>query len=181
MLNCRSLDSKKTLTTGRNSNHHMKTIVIGLGNPILGDDGIGWRVVDQLEQELQIQNLISEDSQIELECLAVGGLTLMEHLIGYERAILVDAITTGNVPDGTIRTFPIEALPNLAIGHFSSAHDTTLQNAIKMGLQMGAILPQRIEIVAIEAQQIHDFSEELSIPVSKALPEAVKTIKELLL
>ena len=159
----------------------MKTIVIGLGNPILGDDGIGWRVVEQVTEELEKLPQNGESETIETECLAVGGLTLMEHLIGYERAILVDAITTGKVPDGTVRSFPIEALPNLAIGHFSSAHDTTLQNAIDMGRRMGAQLPEEIEIVAIEAQQIYDFSEELSAPVSKALPEAVKTVKELLL
>ena len=159
----------------------MKTIVIGLGNPILGDDGIGWRVVEKVTQELEEHPPNGNSGTIETECLAVGGLTLMEHLIGYERAILVDAITTGKVPDGTVRSFPIEALPNLAIGHFSSAHDTTLQNAIDMGRRMGAQLPKEIEIVAIEAQQIYDFSEELSAPVSNALPEAVKTVKELLL
>jgi len=159
----------------------MKTIVIGLGNPILGDDGIGWRVVEQVTEELENRPQNGNSGTIETECLAVGGLTLMEHLIGYERAILVDAITTGKVPDGTVRSFPIEALPNLAIGHFSSAHDTTLQNAIDMGRRMGAQLPEEIEIVAIEAQQIYDFSEELSTPVSNALPKAVKTVKELLL
>jgi hydrogenase maturation protease len=159
----------------------MKTIVIGLGNPILGDDGIGWRVVEQVTEEMEAGPQNGNSETIETECLAVGGLTLMEHLIGYERAILVDAITTGKVPDGTVRSFPIEALPNLAIGHFSSAHDTTLQNAIDMGRRMGAQLPEEIEIVAIEAQQIYDFSEELSAPVSNALPKAVKTVKELLL
>jgi len=156
----------------------MKTIVIGLGNPILGDDGIGWRVVEQVQKEIKQQKQI--DSEIIFECLSIGGLTLMEHLIGYERAILVDAITTGNTPDGTIRTFPIEALPNLAIGHFSSAHDTTLQNAIEVGRKMGAEIPYNIDIVAIEAQQIYDFSEDLSNQVRKALPKAVKTVKELI-
>ncbi len=159
----------------------MKTIVIGLGNPILGDDGVGWRVVQQVEKETRKQNQINNDSEIIFECLAVGGLTLMEHLIGYERAILVDAITTANVPDGTVRTFPIERLPNLAIGHFSSAHDTTLQNAIVMGRKMGAKIPYHIDIVAIEAQQIYEFSEELSDQVCQAIPKAVKTVKELLL
>jgi len=156
----------------------MKTIVIGLGNPILGDDGIGWRVVEQVQNKYVDQNQI--DTEITFECLSIGGLTLMEHLIGYDRAILVDAITTGNAPDGTIRSFPIEALPNLAIGHFSSSHDTTLQNAIEVGRKMGAKIPYNIDIVAIEAQQIYDFSEELSEQVRQALPKAVKTVREMI-
>ena len=36
----------------------MKTIVIGLGNPILGDDGIGWRVVEQVQKEIKQQKQI---------------------------------------------------------------------------------------------------------------------------
>ena len=166
----------------------MKTIVIGLGNPILGDDGIGWRVAEQVEKQLSNHNHLKtsyddlqDNNQIEIECLAVGGLTLMEHLIGYDRAIIIDAITTGKAPLGTVRSLPLEDLPNQAFGHCSSAHDTTLQNALQVGRSMGAKLPDQIDLVTIEAQQVYDFSEELSPPIATALPEAVQTAMELLI
>jgi hydrogenase maturation protease len=178
--------------TAGNSNWHsgMKTIVIGLGNPILGDDGIGWRVAEQVEKRLLEGNHASVTSSetngrrasdsIEFECLSLGGLSLMEFMIGYDRAILIDAIKTGKAPLGTVSHFPITELPNRAIGHFSSAHDTTLQNAIEVGRSMGAQLPQEIIVVAVEAQFIYDFSEQLSAPIAASLPEAVETVMELL-
>jgi hydrogenase maturation protease len=169
----------------------MKTIVIGLGNPILGDDGVGWRVAEQVEKQLRQEDASVHTSDperkqfstnhIEIDCLAVGGLTLMEHLIGYDRAILIDAMTSGKAPQGTVSCFPLDELPNLAIGHLSSAHDTTVQNAIQVGRSLGAQLPDQIDVVAIEAQQVYDFSEQLSPPVAAALPEAVETVMELLL
>jgi len=47
--------------------------VIGLGNPILGDDGVGWVVVHEIESRIG-----------EVDHLSLGGLSLMERLIGYE-------------------------------------------------------------------------------------------------
>jgi hydrogenase maturation protease len=153
----------------------MKTIVIGLGNPILGDDGIGWRVVEML-----VPHLPAGSAAPVVECLALGGLSLMERLIGYERAIIVDAILTHQHPIGAVTTFPLQDLPNRAIGHLSSAHDTTLQNALEVGRSYGASLPQLIDIVAIEAGNVYDFSESLSAPVAAAAPLAVDRVLTLL-
>ena len=74
------------------------TLIIGLGNPILGDDGAGWRVAQEVRSRLG--GLHSE--QVDIECLSVGGLGLMEHMIGYRRAIIVDAITTGEGSEGDL-------------------------------------------------------------------------------
>ena len=168
----------------------MKTIVIGLGNPILGDDGIGWRVAEQVEKRLlessqkdassPDKNGKHSSDSIDVEYLSLGGLSLMEHMIGYDRAILIDAIKSDNSPLGTVSSFPLAELPNRAIGHFSSAHDTTLQNAIEVGRSMGAQLPDDIIVVAVEAQFIYDFSEQLSPPIAASLPEATQTVMELL-
>jgi hydrogenase maturation protease len=168
----------------------MKTIVIGLGNPILGDDGIGWRVAEQVEKRLLENNPMAASKpdknerppsdSIEVEYLSLGGLSLMEHMIGYDRAILIDAIKSDNAPIGTVSSFPLAELPNRAIGHFSSAHDTTLQNAIQVGRSMGAQLPEDIMVVAVEAEFIYDFSEQLSPPVAASIPEATHTVMELL-
>ena len=104
----------------------------------------------------------------------------MEHLIDYDRVILIDALTTGQNPQGSVFTFPLDDLPNRAIGHLSSAHDTTIQNALQVGRSMGAYLPQEITIVAIEAVNVYEFSEELSPPVAAAVDIAVQKVLELL-
>lgn len=148
--------------------------MIGLGNPILGDDGVGWVVARQILARADLPD------QVEVDMLSLGGISLMERLIGYRRAILVDAIVTGQQPLGTVCTFSLEALPRRAAGHLSSAHDATLQDALEMGKSMGASLPEEITVVAIESQNVYEFSEELTPAVASAVPEAVQTVLNLL-
>ena len=160
------------------------TLVIGLGNPILGDDGVGWRVADAVAQWINQQSIPPEGGSgrpaVEVDCLAIGGLGLMERMIGYPRAILVDAINSHAHPSGTVSVFPLETLPNRAAGHLFSAHDTTLQNALAVGRAMGADLPGEVLVVAVEAEKVYDFGEELSPAVFAAVPQATQAVLELL-
>jgi hydrogenase maturation protease len=152
----------------------LKTLIVGLGNPILGDDGIGWRVAQRLYDAGNLP------PGVDVIFLAVGGISLMESLVGYERAIIIDAITTHQVPVGTVRSFLLEDLANPAAGHLSSVHDTSLQNAMQIGRDLELQLPDEIVVISIEAKKIYDFSEELSPEVSSAIPEAIRVAQELL-
>lgn len=153
---------------------HKKTILIGLGNPILGDDGVGWKVVEHFQQQFNLP------VELDVECLALGGMSLMEHMVGYDRAILVDAIITGKQPLGSIYCLDIDDLPNQAAGHLVSSHDTTLQVALELGRSMNIKLPDQITIVAVESQNVYDFSEELTPAVSSAVDGAAKLLLDLL-
>jgi hydrogenase maturation protease len=152
----------------------VNTIVIGLGNPILGDDGVGWQIAQRLQQRSDFP------SDIEVDCLSLGGISLMERLIGYDRAILIDSFVTHSNPIGTLSCFSLDQLPTHALGHTYSAHDTTLQNALKIGQDLGAQLPKEIMVVAVEAQNVYDFSEQLTPEVAAAIPNAVQMIIDLL-
>lgn len=161
------------------------TLIIGLGNPILGDDGVGWRVVEQVSQQLPALLAETADNpeilqSIEVDCLSLGGLALMERIVGYDRVIIVDALSTGNLARGSVYCFPLSDLKNVAIGHLSSAHDTTLQNAIEVGRLMGAPITQDITIVGIEANHTFDFSDELSSDMLRSIPIATEKVMELL-
>lgn len=178
----------------------MKTLVIGLGNPILGDDGIGWKVAEEVKKQLspspiraaqtsQREWSASEvdarvggkeaESHIDVDFLSLGGISLMEHLIGYERAILIDALVSGQKP-GSVTVSKLSEMPDFSALHTTSAHDTSLQNALKLGEGMGAKLPGEVLVVGIATNRVYDFSEELSAPVANAVPEAAKTVLELL-
>ena len=150
-----------------------KTLVVGLGNPILGDDGVGWRVAERLSEELA-------DSSVEVDCLALGGLSLMERLIGYDRAIIIDAIQTEGGVIGTVSQVDLQAMPDLTTGHTTAVHDTSFHSALKLGRQMGAELPESIQFVTIEAAEVFDFSEELTTAVKTAVPRAVECVFGLL-
>ena len=65
----------------------MKTLVLGLGNPILSDDGVGLRVARAVESQLSQQEITVMET-------SMGGLSLLDLLTGYDRAIIIDAIQT---------------------------------------------------------------------------------------
>jgi len=164
----------------------MKTIVIGLGNPILSDDGVGWKVAQKVSDQLSVT---SDQSPIDVEYASLGGLSLMERMVGFERAILIDALESGQGdalselskrPVGSVWVIPLEELPNPSAGHSASAHDASLLTALETGRQMGLPLPEEVHVVAIEAKQVYDFSEELSPAVAAAVPLAVQAVFEIL-
>lgn len=153
----------------------MKTLIIGLGNPILGDDGVGWRVVEQVQSKIG-----NWKSEIESDCVSLGGLSLMERMVGFQRAIIIDSMETGQSPVGSVRVFALEDMSNPSAGHSASAHDTSLLTALETGRKMGLVLPETVMVVAIEAENVYDFSEELSQPVAEAVPVAVHAVMDLL-
>jgi hydrogenase maturation protease len=117
---------------------------------------------------------------VEVDCLAVGGLRLMERLVGYDHVILIDALTTGQHPAGSLHCLSLVDLPDLCAGHLNSSHDTTLQTALRMGRALGIALPDEVRIVGVEAECVYDFSEELSPPVAAAVPLAARMIIDML-
>lgn len=157
-----------------------RVLVIGLGNPILGDDGVGWRVAEEVRRRCASLPEVYPPQGCEIDCLSVGGLSLMERMVGYDQVILIDAVQTGANPPGTVIRMNLKELPNRALGHLTSSHDTTLQNALEIGRLMGAHLPHTIWVIGVEAQQVFDFSETLSSAVSAAVPKAAQWVMELL-
>ncbi len=151
----------------------MKTLIVGLGNPILGDDGVGWKVAEEICKHLP------DDLRVDVECLSLGGISLMEHLIGYDRVVIVDAFETDAMA-GSISVLKLSQLPNYSAYHITSIHDTSLQKAMELGREMGAHLPEDVVIVGITTDRIRDFSEELSPPVARMVPCVVKIVLDLL-
>ena len=154
-----------------------KTLIIGLGNPILGDDGVGLVVAREVETclDTSVQN-------VEVDYLTLGGLSLMERMIGYQRVILIDSLNTGQRPQGSVINFSLEDLVDLTHGHSATAHDVTLKTALIMGRKLGANLPadKDVHVVAIEAQHVYDFKEELSPEIAAAKPTAIQQVLDLI-
>lgn len=150
-----------------------KILVIGLGNPLITDDSVGLRVVEAIKQ------LSNEDlCGVEVTEDYWGGLRLMERMIGFDAAIVVDAICTGAAP-GTIHLLS----PNgIATQKSASAHDVNLSTALEFGRQAGAKLPanESIQLVGIEAHDILTFSEQCTPAVEAAIPQAVALVRDLL-
>lgn len=158
----------------------MRTILIGLGNPILGDDAAGWKVVEQVERQLK-QPQYETSEAFDIVYLSIGGLGLMEHLIDYDRAIIVDAMNSGKDVPGTISIQMLEDVFDLAARHTTSVHDTSLHDAVNLARKMDAYLPNNIIVVGIETNSIYSFSEALTTNVAATIPRAVETVIDLLI
>lgn len=142
-------------------------LVVGLGNPILGDDGVGWRVIDALD---------GLDGEASLQQACVGGVSLMELLVGYRRAIIVDAVIDPGAPPGSVWCRPLSEVETRVASHLDSTHDAPLPAAIEAGRAMGAELPSDIEVVGIVIERGDVFGEELSDEVAAAVPVAAAEV-----
>ena len=145
-----------------------ETLVVGLGNPILGDDGVGWRVIDELDE--------LDHGEASLQQACVGGVSLMEILVGYQRAIIVDAIIDLEDEPGTVWCRPLSDVETRIASHLDSTHDAPLPAAIEAGRAMGVDLPSDIEVVGIVIERGDVFGEQLSDVVAAAIPVAVAEV-----
>lgn len=144
----------------------MKTIVLGLGNPILSDDGIGPRIAGELEGKFNGNVTVMEAS--------LAGINLLDLLVGYDRAIIIDAIKTGEGEPGQIYRLDIEEFK--ATRHAVSTHDVDLATALELGNRLGLALPRKIDILAIEVSETDRFSEVFTPEVAEAVPRCVEMI-----
>ncbi len=147
----------------------MKTIIIGLGNPILTDDGVGVKVAQQLEETIDLD----AHPDLTITEASVGGLRLMETLLGYDRVVLIDAFYLNqetNKP-GKIHRLSLDDLRSVSpTQHSTSAHDTSLVIALDAADKMGYKVPWEFIIYAVEVENILEFSETPTPAVAKAIP-----------
>ena len=149
----------------------MRTLVLGLGNPYLTDDGVGVRVAEAVRAALP------PGSACDVGEASVGGLTLMEMLVGYDRAILIDALYRHEGRPGTVRRLSLADLSEISpTQHSVSAHDTNLATALALGRRLGLPLPREIVTFAVEVENITDFAEEPTPSVARAVPEVVAAV-----
>ncbi len=147
----------------------MKTLVLGLGNPILTDDGVGVHVARALARR-------PNRPDVEIAEASLGGLRLLDTAVGYNRLILVDAIQAGG-PVGQVYQLSPNDMPSL---HSASSHDLNLPAALELGRRLGLVLPEdeAITIVAVEVEDVLTFGERCTPQVQAAIPRIAKMILE---
>ena len=108
-------------------------MILGLGNPILSDDGVGLRVARELEDRLNRPEVTVMET-------SVAGLDFLDLLVGYDRAIIIDAIQTVGGKVGQVYRF--EPGDFDATLHASTPHDVNFATAIELGNRLGLDIPQ---------------------------------------
>jgi hydrogenase maturation protease len=149
----------------------MRTRVIGLGNTILSDDGVGVYAVREIEGRLASEGIGEDVSLVETE---VAGFALMELLTGWERVILIDSIQFDDVRPGTvIEIDPQDLRTSLRL---RSVHDIDLPTVLALGRKLGLPMPDEVKIVAIQAEDALTLGESLTATVARGMKEAVDLV-----
>ncbi len=130
-----------------------KKLVLGIGNEILTDDGIGPKLVKLLADEYQGKG-------ISFQTAAVGGMELVEILKDFEHVVIIDAIKTGIESAGTIYHLTPRNFKETL--HISNFHDISFLTALELAKRMDIPVPGQIDILAIEIVEDLVFSDEFS-------------------
>jgi hydrogenase maturation protease len=138
--------------------------VLGIGNTLASDDGVGILAVRGLRE------FLIDERVVPLECER-GGMDLLERLQGFESALIVDAARTGMKSPGEVTLFTFVAPFSGSAG--PSLHTIDLAGLLAFGERVGMDLPREVTILAVEAQDFETFHEGCTWMVQRAIPDVV--------
>lgn len=146
------------------------TLILGMGNPILTDDGIGPRMVQRLQADMQDERIVFQNRE-------TGGMEIIELIAQYDRVILIDAIKTQHGLPGTVTLYtPADFKETL---HTTGLHDISFLTALRLADKLKFRMPDRVHIIAIEISEDMIFSEEFSPVIQSQYPEIYRQVREL--
>ncbi len=144
----------------------MKTVVLGIGNPFMADDSVGIKVAEALEGVVDTRILTTTDFNI------------IDAVLGYDRAVIVDGVITGKEP-GTIIEMTREQIASKC--RFSGTHNLSLADSLKIGYELfGDEMPKDIRIIGIEVEDIENFGKGCTPKVEAAKVPAIELVKKYL-
>jgi hydrogenase maturation protease len=143
----------------------MDIIVLGVGNPVLTDDAVGFRVARFIKEAKPELTVIET---------AEAGLTLLELVDGYERVIIIDSVKTGHGQPGTLHQLTLDQI-NPA-WNFCSTHGIDIKMAFELGRKLDYKLPTKLSIYGIEVEDNKNFGEKCTEKVENSIPDIAQEI-----
>lgn len=146
-----------------------KILLLGIGNDILGNDGVGLTAVRILKNEFH--------DRVDIVEAIAGGFKLMELLEGYEKVLILDAAVTGKYPLGTVMELSKEEFQDtVAI----APHYVSLPEAINLAEKLGIKFPRDIRILAVEIEPPFDLREGLDPVINDSIPRFLEKARGIL-
>jgi len=136
------------------------TVVLGLGNPLMADEGIGVYLIERLAESA------AEYPAVDFVDAGTGGLSVLHHLEGRRKAVIVDCAFMDE-PPGAIRRFTPEEVRSTKVLAHQSLHESDLLRILAMARQLGQA-PEEVVIFGIQPERI-----EPGRPISKTLMEKI--------
>ncbi|HIJ33903.1 MAG TPA: hydrogenase maturation protease [Gammaproteobacteria bacterium] len=148
-----------------------KILVLGLGNTLLGDEGVGVRVVELLKEREEREN-------VELMDGGTLSFSLAGAIADSDQLIVIDAANLQG-KSGDLQVFVGEEMDYfLGSGKLSSVHEVSLLDLLSV-TALSSKLPQPRALIAVQPKEI-DWSDELSPAVAAALKPAAELVEQLI-
>jgi len=147
-------------------------LILGIGNPVMGDDGAGALAIERLMKERLPENVCLQEA-------GTPGWGLASWLEGWNSVILVDAVEMGAQP-GSWRRFQVDETRMLTQDRAYSLHESDLAGGLALADALG-MLPERLVIYGIQPARItpgEPVSDELDAPLDEIVAQIVKEANE---
>jgi hydrogenase maturation protease len=144
-----------------------KTAIVGLGNPTHGDDGVGPVVARH------VCELLGGKANVDFLEHAASAFGLVERLVGYQRAVIIDALTDAQAAVGTVHQ--VEFLEPSSCS-FLSFHTAGFHDILTLARMVGLEVPSTIVMYGIAIKEPESFSENLSAELASRLPQIVEAV-----
>lgn len=149
----------------------MRTLVLGIGNSILGDDGVGVHVAQELSRKIKDENVDVRDT-------SVDGLNLLEFIMGYDKLVVIDAIITEDGEVGEIYRLKPEEVCQPSHSAISP-HHFNLATTLEIGKKLfPEEMPEEVTVFAVGTQEVARVTEEMTGKVKEAIPRVISLVLE---
>jgi len=146
-------------------------LILGIGNEILTDDGIGPKLVNDLDKGRFPPNVVFQTASL-------GGLELLDMMRDYDRVIFIDAIKTGKKKAGSVSCFTPDDFRETL--HLSNLHDINFLTALELGKRTGMKVPPSIHIIAIEIVEDKVFSSSFSTEIGHCYQKILQQVQHII-
>jgi hydrogenase maturation protease len=144
----------------------VSTLLLGVGNPLMGDDGVGLAALERLRQEWRF------DPPVELTDGGTWGMSLMPAIEAADNLIIIDAVRAAAVP-GTVVELEREQLPRVLCQKLSP-HQIDLREVFAL-CELRGTLPARAVAIGVEPGRV-ELSDDLSPAVRAAMGALIERI-----
>ena len=145
----------------------MRTLVLGLGNELAGDDAVGVLVARAVREDVAGAADVVESS--------ASGMALLEIFAGYDRAVVVDSVRTGRNPPGTVTEL---ALADVGRVVAPSLHHAGLPEMAAVAERLGLGFPAKTRVLAVEVLDPYTMGAALSEPVAGSVDELARRVRD---
>lgn len=137
----------------------MNTLILGIGNPILTDDGVGIKIAQKVKEE---------NPELEVIETSEAGITLLDFIVGYDKLVIIDSIKTKEGKPGDLYKLELEDLKPSKDSLLS--HSIGIATAFELGQKLGYRMPKHASIYAVNVKDNTTFGENCTQKIRKRIP-----------